>query len=74
MAKYGICGNATSVKKDSKHLHIDGRSNIYGNITRYINNFKGIGSPANYFFVEYANDKYDFMPRMMRSFVGWFLL
>jgi len=70
MAKYGMCRNATSQKKYAEHMYIDGRPKIHGNITGYINNFEGIGSPTNYDFVEYSNDKYDFMPRKMKHFVG----
>lgn len=69
MAKYGMCGNAQLVKKDSKHLYINGQPKIHGNIVGYINNSKGINSLANCIFVEYENDKYDFMLRKIRSFL-----
>ena len=70
MDKYGVCGNATSQTKDAECMYIDGQLNIHENIAGYINSSKGIGSPANYDFMEYANDKYDFMPRKMKIFVG----
>lgn len=59
-------------KKDLEHLYIDGRPKMHGNIAGYINSSKGISSLANCIFVEYEKDKYDFMHRKIRSFVGVF--
>lgn len=70
MAKYGMHGNATSVTKDPEYLYLDGWPKIHENIARYINSSKGVSSPSYCIFVEYANDKYDFIPRKIRIFVG----